>query len=149
MSHGKPVEGKECLATYELIDESNYVEFESYPSGKWIACGYSQETVEHLLKTSYEHYLKEVEKAAKDCAAAVRRLVNKGPPQFLSDCNHPDAIPLAEGDTHANQFWFMSSDKSVPGRLDGAAQGAEREQLWQSQRETLAAMEAAEAAGGE
>jgi len=88
--------------------------------------------------------LKDVEKAAKDCAAAVRRIVTKGPPQYLSDCNHPDAMPLSEGDTHVSQFWYMNGDRTVSGRLPDAPEGAAREALWNSQKETLAAMEAAE-----
>lgn len=96
------------------------------------------------MKTGWGAYLKDVEKAAKDCAAAVRRIVTKGPPQYLSDCNHVDAMPLNEGDTFVGQFWFMNGNKIVSGKLSDAAQGPARDDLWNSQKETLAAMEAAE-----
>jgi len=142
--HGKPTPGLECKASFEAIDEKNYCEYQAAPSGKWAPCGYSQETIEYLLDTAYEHYLKDVEKAAKDCAAAVRRLVSKGPPLYLSECNHPDAMPLAGGDTHVSNFWFMNGDRVVSGRLKNAPDGTDRETLWLSQKETLAAMEAAE-----
>lgn len=144
-THGKPPTGLECLASYEAIDESNYVEFQSSPSGTWSMCRYSQETVEQLLDSSFQLYLKDVEKAAKDCAAAVRRLVSKGPPVYLSDCNHSDALPLPAGDTHVEQFWFMNGNQLVSAKLKGALEGKEREDLWNAQKETLAAMEAVEA----
>jgi len=37
--HGKPKPDQECMATFELIDETNYVEYQSAPSGKWMPCG--------------------------------------------------------------------------------------------------------------
>lgn len=145
MAHQLPMPGRECLASFEEIDASNYVEYQTLPSGAWHACRYSQETVEHLLESSYKMYLGDIEKASKDCAAAVRRLVAKGPPLYLSDCNHGDAIPVPEGDTHVAQFWFMNGNVTVSGVLPDAAQGDARAALWDSQRETLAAMEASEA----
>jgi hypothetical protein len=107
---------------------------------------YSRESVEYLLKNQYGMYLKEVDKAARDCAAAVRRLVTKGPPLYLSDGNHGDAMPLVEGDERVDKFWFMDGGVEVSGKLEGAPEGQERESFWQAQRETLAAMEVAEAA---
>ena len=92
--------------------------------------------------------MKDVDKASKDCAAAVRRIVTKGPPQYLSDCNHPDAMPLPDGDTHVAEFWFMNGDKTVSGRLPDAPEGKARQDLWNSQKETLEAMEAAESGTG-
>lgn len=142
--HSKPQPGKECLASFEDIDESNYVEYQTMPSGKWHACNYSQETVEHLLESSYKMYLGDIEKASKDCAAAVRRLVTKGPPLYLSDLNHGDAIPVPEGDTHVDKFWFMNGNVTVSAKLPDALEGKERQALWESQKETLAAMEASE-----
>ena len=88
--------------------------------------------------------MKDVDKATRDCAAAVKRIVIKGPPQYLSDCNHLEAMPLVENDTHVGEFWFMNGNKTVSGRLVDAPDGKAREELWTSQKETLAAMEAVE-----
>ena len=141
--HGKPPAGLECLVTFEAIDESNYVEFRTAPSGRWFPAKMSQEIVEHLLETQFDKYLKDVEAAAKDCAAAVRRLVAKGPPQFV---NEPNALPVPEGDTHVDMLWFSNGNKEVSAALRNALSGAEREKLWDAQKETLKAMEAAEEA---
>jgi len=114
------------------------------PSGTWHPSGYAKDTVLHLLDTGFEKYTSDVEKASKDCAAAVRRLVTKGPPEFLED---KTALPLPEGDTHIARVWFQADGKELSARLRAAPEGAAREALWNAQREALAAMEAAEAAG--
>jgi hypothetical protein len=65
--------------------------------------GHSEDCQCHKAVCSYpqfQKYLDDVEKAARDCARAVRRLVEKGPPIWLSDQN---ALPIPEGDTHIEQ----------------------------------------------
>ena len=99
----------------------------------------------YLLNTGFTKYTLDVEKASKDCAAAVRRIVAKGPPEFLQD---PVALPLPEGDTHVSRVWFCDENKEMSARLVGSPEGAAREALWNAQKEALAAMEAAEAASG-
>mmetsp|Transcript_16964 Transcript_16964/g.33109 ORF Transcript_16964/g.33109 Transcript_16964/m.33109 type:complete len:149 (-) Transcript_16964:283-729(-) len=142
--HGKPPAGLSCKATWEDITEEdgNYCEYLSMPSGQWLPSQFSADTVRHLLRTQYGRYLEDVEKAAKDCAAAVRRLVARGPPVYLSDS---EALPLAEGDSYIEKIWFADEDCEVSAKLEGALEGEEREELWNSQRETLRMMEAAEA----
>ncbi|GBG33950.1 Hypothetical Protein FCC1311_101732 [Hondaea fermentalgiana] len=142
--HGSPPEGLTCKATWEDIteEEGNYCEYLSMPSGQWLPSHFGADTVRHLLKTQFPKYLEDVEKAAKDCAAAVRRLVTKGPPVYLSDA---EALPLPEGDTHIEKIWFAADDEEISAKLAGALEGDAREELWASQRETLAMMEAAEA----
>ena len=46
------------------------------------------------------------DKASRDCAAAVRRLVLKGPPIWLEDKH---GYPIPGGDTHVSALWYMSS----------------------------------------
>jgi hypothetical protein len=58
----------------------------------------------------FQKYLDDVEKAARDCARAVRRLVEKGPPIWLSDSN---ALPIPEGDTHIEQVQCSCLDYST------------------------------------
>ena len=77
----------------------------------------------------------------QDCAAAVRRLVTRGPPVYLFE---PNALPLPGGDTHIDLLWFSSGNREAPAKLEGALEGEEREKLWSTQRETLRAMELAE-----
>jgi hypothetical protein len=57
-------------------------------------------------------------------------------------CRH--ALPLPDGDTHVEMLWFADDDQEISAKLVGALEGAERDALWAGQKETLAAMEAAE-----
>uniref|UniRef100_A0A7S3LSW9 Uncharacterized protein n=1 Tax=Aplanochytrium stocchinoi TaxID=215587 RepID=A0A7S3LSW9_9STRA len=134
----------ECMATWEelSLEDGNYCEYRTQPSGSWHASKFSAGIVRKLLKESFQTYLTNVEKATKDCAAAVRRLVLKGPPIYLEDKN---ALPLPEnGDTHIDLLWFSDDKKYASAVLVGALQGEEREKLWETQKEVLQAMEAAE-----
>lgn len=144
--HSKvPPENWECKATMEEITEKdgNFVEYMTVPSNTWHPCGFSKTTVQYLQSTGFNKYIQDVEKASKDCAAAVKRLITKGPPLYLSD---DIAMPVPEGDTHVELLWFADDDKEVSAKLTGALEGKEREALWSSQKETLQAMLAAEEA---
>ena len=54
---------------------------------------------------SFPRYLEDVDKASRDCAAAVRRLVLKGPPIWLDDKH---GYPIPDGDSHVSAVWYMS-----------------------------------------
>lgn len=43
-------------------------------------------------------------------------------------------------------LWFSSTNQEETAKLQGALEGDERDAMWNAQKETLAAMEAAEAA---
>jgi hypothetical protein len=67
-----------------------------------------------MLEEQFQRYLDDVEKAARDCAAAVRRLVNKGPPMYVNDAH---GLPLPEGETHIAQLWFSDDGSEVSALL--------------------------------
>mmetsp|Transcript_6901 Transcript_6901/g.24197 ORF Transcript_6901/g.24197 Transcript_6901/m.24197 type:complete len:153 (-) Transcript_6901:92-550(-) len=140
--HGKPPPDTECMCSFEEINESNFVEYQTAPSETWHPAKFSEPIVREMLETSFQRYLDDVEKAARDCAAAVRRLVSKGPPIWLEDKH---AFPLPDEDTHVVRVWFCSTNTEESARLKGALDGADRDALWDSQKEVLAMMEAAEA----
>lgn len=134
-----------CLATWDdiSIDKGTYCEFRSFPSQEWSISLFNCDTVRLLLKTQFKTYLKNVEKASKDCAAAVRRLVKKGPPKYISD---KTALPLKrETDEYIDRLWFSDSNEEVEAILEGCMSDEERELLWTSQKEVLKQMELSEA----
>mmetsp|Transcript_33605 Transcript_33605/g.82630 ORF Transcript_33605/g.82630 Transcript_33605/m.82630 type:complete len:156 (-) Transcript_33605:596-1063(-) len=139
--HGKPTEGMECMCTLDDITEETYCEYQTMPSGKWHPAKFAAPVVDEMLQTLFKKYLEDVEKAARDCAAAVRRLVVKGPPIYVFDAH---GLPLPEGETHIEKVWFCKGNEEKSAVLQGALQGKEREELWNSQKQVLAAMEAAE-----
>lgn len=132
-----------CMCTFEdiTLENSNYCEYRTYPSGNWSVSNYSSDIILHLIKTQFESYLDKVEKASKDCAAAVRRLVLRGPPIYLEDVT---ALPIPENDTHIDKIWVQNLNLEISSVLENALEGEEREALWNSQKETLKAMEDSE-----
>ena len=68
--HGKPAEGMECLAMFEPIDETNYVEYQAAPTGKWRPCLYGAEMIEGLRTSQYKNYMERIQKS--DCKAEMR-----------------------------------------------------------------------------
>jgi len=125
--HGPPPDGLECLVTMEDIDETNYVEYQCYPSLEWKPALMEQSVVEELIKTQFHAYIERVHKT--DCQAELRRLLASGPPVYVSDQH---GLPLAqeETDTHVSQLWFASDQKERTAKLDGAVEGEERDKLW-------------------
>jgi hypothetical protein len=75
------------MATMDDIteEEKNYCEYLTMPSKTWHASGFSGPIVRDMLHGQFATYLANVEKASNDCAAAVRRLVAKGPPLYIED----------------------------------------------------------------
>jgi len=141
-SHGTPPEGMECLAMMEDIDESNYVEYESAPSGRWRPALYAAETVEHMHANQFKTWMERMEKS--DCQAEIKRLLTAGPPVWIADKN---GLPLDDGETHVSRLWFMNGDREVSAMLAGAVDGDARQTLWDELKSVHAAVAAADGAG--
>mmetsp|Transcript_27422 Transcript_27422/g.56157 ORF Transcript_27422/g.56157 Transcript_27422/m.56157 type:complete len:162 (+) Transcript_27422:147-632(+) len=144
--HGKPEPGMECMVMFDDITEENYCEYQAMPSGKWFPAKFCDTVVEEMIKTQFSKYLDDVGKASRDCAAAVRRLVIKGPPLYLAD---PHGLPIPEDDTHIGAVWYCNGNRTESAKLQGALEGKAREELWEGQKAVLASMEAAETAATE
>ena len=76
-----------------------------------------------------------------DCLAELRRLLEQGPPMYISDKH---ALPLADGerDTHICRLWYADDGLERSALLTGALQGSEREELWDRLKALLADMKA-------
>jgi hypothetical protein len=120
VSHGKPTDGMMCMVSYEDIteEEKNYVEFQSAPSMKWKACQFEKDTVQQLLDTQFSSYMNRVKKT--DCQAELRRLLEAGPPVWLSDAN---GFPMDEGETHVENLWYAEDNKERSARLKVSEEG--------------------------
>jgi len=118
----------------EDIDATNYVEYQSWPSGAWKPALMEQTVVEELLRTQFPSYLDRVKKT--DCQAELRRLLATGPPVYVSD---PHGLPLADeaSDTHVAQLWFASNNTERSAKLEGAVEGKERDELWEELKEFI------------
>ena len=121
-----------CMVSYEDITEEdkNYVEFQSAPSMKWKPCQFEKDTVQQLLDTQFTSYMTRVKKT--DCQAELRRLLEAGPPVWLSDAN---GFPMDEGETHVESLWYAEDNKERSARLKGSVTGSERDKLLESLKE--------------
>lgn len=138
ITHGTPAESLECMATMDdiTIDDGNYCEFQTSPSGLWHPALFCADVVEQLLTTQFHTYMKKVQEA--DCKAELRRLVAKGPPIWLEDKH---ALPVPEEDSHIIQVWFAKKNVERSAKLDGALEGSARDLLWIELRQLLHAMD--------
>jgi hypothetical protein len=101
------------------------VEYQGYPSLQWRPALFEQAAVEQLLADQFHQFVERVK--TTDCQAELRRLLDTGPPCFVSD---PNGFPLVEGDTHVLRLWYASDNQERSAKLAGAVEGEEREALW-------------------
>ena len=64
----------------------------------------------------------------------MRRLLDAGPPIYVSDKH---AMPVPEGDTHIIKLWYASDSQERSAVLEGALQGAARDELWDELKEFI------------
>jgi len=110
-------------------EEGNYVEYQTAPSLTWHPAHLSKEVVEHLMNTQFGQWKSRVQ--TTDCMAELRRLLDAGPPIYISDKH---ALPVPEGDTHVCKLWFAEEDEERPAVLKDAVLGEERDKLWEEFR---------------
>ena len=121
-----PKPGLECLITLEPITLEEYVEYKTSPSNTWHSAKISKETLLYLVDSQYDKYLSDFDHAAKDCAAAVRRLINEGPPEYV---NEPNGLPLPEGDKYVSELWLAKENKIISARLKNSLAGIVRRHI--------------------
>ena len=126
----------------------------------WYPCRYEQSVVEHLLKTQFHDFIERVK--TTDCQAELRRLLQNGPPVYISDKN---ALPVVvesdvvvdrdeeevgkdedkdKSDTQSQSqsyicnLWYASNpDQEISSKLHGAVEGEDRDNLWTELKEFL------------
>lgn len=123
-AHGPPPEGLECMVTYDDIDETNYVEYQTAPSGAWHAAKISEDVVRRFVDTQFAEY--EEHLRTSDCAATTRRLLTAGPPVWVVE-KSGKAMPVPEGDTHICALWYASEGQERSAQVKGCLEGEARD----------------------
>lgn len=109
------------------------VEYQTYPSMQWHPAKYEASVILQLQKDQFSAFVNKVK--TTDCQAELRRLLDKGPPIYISDKH---ALPLPEnGDTHICKLWFSSDDAERSAVLEGALEGDARQKLWDELKEFI------------
>jgi hypothetical protein len=100
---------------------------------EWHPAKYEESVILKLLEDQFPTFVRKVK--TTDCQAELRRLLEKGPPIYISDKH---ALPLPDnGDTHVCKLWFSSDDQERPAMLEGALEGEERKKLWDELKEFI------------
>lgn len=77
------------------------------------------------MDNQFERYIDRVEKT--DCQAELKRLLEKGPPIYISDKH---GFPLKEDEEYVVSLWYASDCEERSARLKGSKEGEERQMLW-------------------
>ena len=134
----------ECLVSMEDITEENYVEYQIHPTGEWKSSFLSQPIIEHLLQTQFNTYMERIQ--SSDCQAELKRLLQQGPPIYISD---PYGLPLepppsdeagtgsnktdsstSNSDKHVMNLWYASDRQIHSSILQNAVVGDAHATLW-------------------
>lgn len=85
-----------------------------------------------LLESQFNQFVDRVKKT--DCQAELRRLLEKGPPIYISDKH---GLALEDEEEYVVNLWFASDGKERSAKLKDAVEGNERDELWKSLNEFL------------
>ena len=119
----------ECLSCFDDIINENFVLYKDTLTSKWKPCPYCSQCINHMIKTKWYDYIHQIDTA--DCAAALKRLLARGPPLNLRD----QAIECDNGTSEIYMLYFNNAEQSA--KLEGSLTGEERER-WLSEQHTYA-----------
>ena len=80
-----------------------------------------------MLENQFDQYTERVKKT--DCQAELRRLLEKGPPIYISDQH---GFALDDDEEYVIKLWFASDGKERSAKLKNALEGEARQELWES-----------------
>ncbi len=134
----------DCIACCCPIDEDLYSEFRYDPNQKWIQSRYCWDCIQYMLKNKWQDYVDGITKA--DCASALERLINGGPPINLRDPvgfydpdpNKHDEIQkgiFRNKDVSLEVFELRYQNNIYPAKLDNSLTGDERLKWWDELKE--------------
>ena len=84
------------------------------------------------METQFDQYIERVKKT--DCQAELRRLLEKGPPIYISDGH---GLALDDDEEYVVKLWFASDNTERSAKLKNALDGKEREDLWEELNEFI------------
>ena len=124
---------KECASCFDNMNKHNYVLYKDNEQGNWMPCIYCSVCIDYMLKSNWENYVKQIDTA--DCAVALKRLIERGPPINFRD-NH---LECKNETGEVYKFYYDNAEQSS--KLHGSLTGDEREKWLQDKSEILSIME--------
>jgi len=127
-------ENLECMATMEniTVENDNYCFYKTMPSGTWHPSKFCIYIVEELLNTQFDKYIHNIN--SSDCLAELKRLLDKGPPIYISDDN---ALPIPNSDLYISDLWFSNTKTIKSAILKNAKLDKERQILWEKLKKKI------------
>ena len=85
-----------------------------------------------MLDSQFQQYIDRVKKT--DCQAELRRLLEKGPPIYISDKH---GLPVESDEEYVINLWYANDGEERSAKLKGALEGEERQKLWDELKEFI------------
>ena len=114
---------KDCKCCLSEINSNNYVLYKDNIESEYKSSFFCSDCVSILVETGWNTYISNVNNA--DCAAALKRLIEKGPPINLRD---DYGVPCDNENNEVVIFYFGDGIKSA--KLNGSLVGDERLIWW-------------------
>lgn len=128
-----------CQCCYDELNKDNSAKYTDKKGGDKMDSIFCRECIEIVLDTQWNTYVNLIKKA--DCAAALKRAIDIGPPTNLRD---PKAFPCDNKSKEVYTFYYGKRKKSA--KLKGSLEGEERMKWWNEYLSIQKAMEQAEKA---
>ncbi|AYV84473.1 MAG: hypothetical protein Hyperionvirus26_28 [Hyperionvirus sp.] len=119
-----------CKCCYSDITADNYALYKNSASADWLPSSYCKLCLKEMLLNGWTKFIGLIDKA--DCAAALKRLIDRPPPINLRD---PECFP--NGDVEL--FYFDDTEQSA--KLHGSLTGEAHVELWNKLKDNLKLME--------
>jgi hypothetical protein len=123
----------ECVVCCDTIDEKTFVLYKDQKEGEWKSSSFCSSCVKHMIKTSWKTYVDKIEKA--DCADALKKSVNIGPPINFRD----QGVPCENKTKEVQSFYYDGESQSA--KLEGSLIGEERTKWWDNVKAEIKRME--------
>lgn len=135
---------QDCLVCCSPIDTQLYSEFRYHQEQEWIPSRYCWDCIQYLLKTRWQDYCDSITKA--DCAVALDRLIQNGPPINLRDpvgfydpepSKHEEIQPgmFRNKDVSLEVYEFKYCNNVLTAKLEGSLTGNKRKMWWDELKE--------------
>ena len=129
--------GDECVVCYNEFTEKTKVLYQDNPDSEWKTGQYCYYCTEYLLKSNWQKYKDDVEKA--DCKRSLRNALKAGPPINMRDIGFP-----CQND-NGEVYKMKCNNVEFSPKLEGSLTGKEREEWWTHYKAIMNAMEESDA----
>ena len=123
----------DCSVCCDNIDENNFVLYKDQKDADWKSSTFCVSCIKHMLATSWATYVNKIEKA--DCAEALKRAVNIGPP-----INFRDTGLVCDNESKEVESFYYDGRIQLA-KLEGSLIDEERNKWWEKLKSEIKKMD--------